>query len=193
VYAMTERPGIDFTPGSIQTTERDLDIAVNGKGWIAVQDEQGEEAYTRAGSLVITPEGLLTTNTGLPVLGDGGVITIPAAEKVDIGADGTISVVPFGEDAKTLVTIGRLKLVNPPLSDLEKRSDGLIHLKPEADEPVVDANITILQGAIEGSNVSGIGAMVDMIELAKNYELQVKVMKAVDDNSGVATKLMQIS
>ena len=193
VYAMTERPGIDFTPGSIQTTERDLDIAVNGEGWIAIQDEQGEEAYTRAGSLVITPQGLLTTNTGLPVLGDGGVITIPAAEKVDIGADGTISVVPFGEDAKTLVTIGRLKLVNPPLSDLEKRSDGLIHLKPEADEPVVDANITILQGAIEGSNVSGIGAMVDMIELAKNYELQVKVMKAVDDNSGVATKLMQIS
>ncbi|BCG65264.1 MAG: flagellar basal-body rod protein FlgF [Methyloprofundus sp.] len=193
VYAMTEKPGTDFTPGPIQTTGRDLDVAINGEGWIAVQGADGQETYTRAGDLRVTPEGFLQTGTGEAVLGEEGPIVIPDADKIDIGSDGTITIIPLGEDATTLLNVDRIRLVKPDLKDLEKQNDGLLHLKAGAEPPVVDASISLLQGAVEGSNVGAVAAMVEMIELSKNYELQVKVMKAADEKSGAATKLMQMS
>ncbi|NOQ15601.1 MAG: flagellar basal-body rod protein FlgF [Methyloprofundus sp.] len=193
VYAMTEKPGTDFTPGPIQTTGRDLDVAINGEGWIAVQGADGQETYTRAGDLRVTPEGFLQTGTGEAVLGEEGPIVIPDADKIDIGSDGTITIVPIGEDATTLLNVDRIRLVKPDLKDLEKQNDGLLHLKEGVEPPVADAGITILQGAVEGSNVGAVAAMVEMIELSKNYELQVKVMKSADEKSGAATKLMQMS
>ncbi len=193
VYAMTERPGTDLTPGALQRTGRDLDVAIDGGGWLAVQDKTGNEAYTRAGELRVTPEGFLQTGAGDAVIGDNGPIVIPQADKIDIAIDGTISIIPTGSDATTLLVIGRVKLVKPENKDLEKLSDGLMHLKEGADAPVADANISLVQGSLEGSNVSAVDAMVEMIELARNYELQVKVMKTADENSGAATKLMQMS
>lgn len=193
VYAMTERPGSDFTPGPIQTTGRDLDVAINGEGWLAVQGSDGQEAYTRAGDLRVTPEGFLQTGRGESILGNDGPIVIPAADKIDIGVDGTISIIPLGENATTLLNVDRIRVVDPDLNDLEKRHDGLMHLKSGVNPPVVGANITLMQGAVEGSNVGAVDAMVEMIELAKNYELQVKVMKSADEQSGAATKLMQMS
>lgn len=193
VYAMTERPGTDLTPGALQTTGRDLDVAINGDGWLAVQDKEGKEAYTRAGELRVTPEGFLKTGAGDAVFGENGAIAIPPAHKVEIGVDGTISIIPAGSDATTLLVVDRIKLVKPELKDLEKLEDGLMHLKEGAAPPVADANIKLVQGSVEGSNVSAVDAMVEMIELAKNYELQVKVMKTADENSGAATKLMQMS
>jgi len=193
VYAMTERPGTDLTPGPLQTTGRDLDVAINGDGWLAVQDKEGKEAYTRAGELRVTPEGFLQTGSGDAVLGENGAIAIPPADKIDIGVDGTISIIPTGSDITTLLVVDRIKLVKPELKELEKRDDGLMHLKEGVKPPVADANINLVQGSVEGSNVSAVDAMVEMIELAKNYELQVKVMKTADENSGAATKLMQMN
>lgn len=193
VYAMTERPGTDFSPGSIHTTGRDLDVAVNGDGWIAVLNQDGKEAYTRAGNLRVTPQGILQTGAGQPVLGDNGPLAIPGADKLEIGRDGTISIIPIGDNATTLVQVGRIKLVNPALSDLEKLNDGLMSLKEGVDAPQADANIVLVQGALEGSNVNAIDAMVEMIELARNFELQVKVMQTVDDNSGASSRLMQMA
>lgn len=192
VYAMTENPGMNMAPGSIQTTGRNLDVAINGSGWIAVQGQDGRESYTRAGNLRVTPEGLLQTGTGLKVLGNGGPIAIPPADKLTIGLDGTISIIPLGDNASTLAVVDRIKLVNPPLDDLDKKSDGLIYLKNgTVAEP--DANVSLLQGALEGSNVNAISAMVEMIELARNFELQTKVMTQTDENSGVSAKLMQMA
>ncbi len=194
VYAMTERPGTDLTPGPLQTTGRDLDVGINGDGWLAVQDKDGKEAYTRAGELHVTPEGFLQTGTGDAILGENGIgIAIPAADKIDIGVDGTISIIPTGSDITTLLVVDRIKLVKPELKELEKLGDGLMHLKEGVKPPVADADIHLVQGAVEGSNVSAVDAMVEMIELARNYELQVKVMKTADENSGAATKLMQMS
>lgn len=193
VYAMTERPGTDLTPGALQRTGRDLDVAIDGGGWLAVQDKTGNEAYTRAGELRVTPEGFLQTGAGDAVIGDNGPIVIPQADKIDIATDGTISIIPTESDATTLLVVGRVKLVKPDNKDLEKLNDGLMHLKEGADAPVADANISLVQGSLEGSNVSAVDAMVEMIELARNYELQVKVMKTADENSGAATKLMQMS
>src|SRR5262245_53806053 len=75
VFVVDSTRGADFTPGSIQHTGRDLDIAVQGQGWIAVQDADGREAYTRAGSLETNENGVLQTRSKRPVLGDGGPIS----------------------------------------------------------------------------------------------------------------------
>jgi len=194
VYAMIEKPGTDYTPGAMQTTGRDLDVAINGKGWIAAQggDYDSKEAYTRAGDLRITPEGQLKTGAGLKVLGQNGQITIPPAEKVTIGSDGTISIIPMGSgNATTLVQIDRIKLVNPDIKDLEKQGDGLFHTK--SGEPLpADASVSLNTGTLEGSNVNAFVAMTEMMELSKNFELQTKVMKTVDENASMSAKLMQM-
>ena len=192
VYAMAERPGSDFSAGPIHTTGNDLDIAIKGEGWFAVEGENGKEAYTRSGDLRITPEGRLETGSGKAIYGDDGPISIPPAEKIDIGTDGTISIIPLGENETTVAVIGRIKMVKPDLDNLEKRSDNLIYTK---DGSVLAANVDVhlIQGALEGSNVNTVSALVEMIELARNFELQTKVMKNIDDNSGVSAKLMQMA
>ncbi len=192
VYAMAERPGTDLSPGTMQQTGRELDVAIQGDGWLAVQGPDGKEAYTRAGDLRITPEGLLQTGTGLQVLGQDGPITIPPAQKLEIGKDGTISMVPLGANASNTAVIDRIKLVNPDLKNMEKLNDGLMHLK---DKKTAEAStdVSLVQGALEGSNVNTIGAMVDMIELSKNFELQTKVMKSADENASASARLMQLA
>jgi len=195
VYAMLEKPGTDFTPGAMQTTGRDLDVAINGEGWIAVRggDYDSKEAYTRAGDLRITPEGVLRNGMGLEVLGqDNAPITIPPAEKVTIGTDGTISIIPMGSgNATTTVQVGRIKLVKPDIANLEKLGDGLLHTKDGQPLPA-DANVSLNTGVLEGSNVNAFVAMSEMIELSKNFELQTKVMKTVDENAAASAKLMQM-
>ena len=192
VYAMTERPGSDFNMGAIQTTGNDMDIAIKGDGWLAVEDSEGKEAYTRAGELQITPDGRLLTGTGTAIFGNDGPISIPPAEKINIGSDGTISIIPAGGNSADLAVIDRIKTVKPDLDNLEKRNDGLMHTK-DGQVLQASADITLIQGALEGSNVNAVSALVDMIELAKNFELQTKVMKSADENSGVSAKLMQMA
>jgi flagellar basal-body rod protein FlgF len=191
VYAMAERPGIDFENGTVQTTGRDLDVSIQGDGWLAVQAEDGTEAYTRAGDLRTTPDGLLITGTGLPVMGGGGPVTLPESEKIEIGVDGTISIIPLGDSAATLSAIDRIKLVNPSLADVEKGKDGLFRLKSGADAQA-SAEVRLVSGSVEGSNVSVVSAMVDMIELARNFELQVKMMKTVSENEATSAQLMRL-
>lgn len=192
VYAMTERPGSDFSSGPIQVTERELDVAISGEGWIAVQGKDGAEAYTRAGDLRITAQGQLQTGSGLQLLGNDGPIAIPPARKVEIGRDGTISIIPLGENSTTLAVIDRIKLVNAPDDTFIKRNDGLMYTQ-QGEALQADGNVNLVQGALEGSNVNAISAMVEMIELARQFELQTKVMKNSDDNAGVTAKLMQMA
>lgn len=192
VYAMTENHAIDFSSGTIQQTDRELDISLQSDGWIAVQAENGEEAYTRAGDLHATPDGLLLTGTGLAVLGGGGPISIPPSEKMEIGNDGTISVIAIGDSAATLAVIDRIKLVNPDFSELIKGKDGLFRMK---DGSAADANaeVRIVSGSIEASNVSIVDSMVTMIELSRNFEMQVKMMETISKNEEASAQLMRIS
>ncbi|HEC17337.1 MAG TPA: flagellar basal body rod protein FlgF [Sedimenticola sp.] len=190
VYAMSERPGIDFTPGPVQPTGRDLDVAVRGQSWIAVQAKDGGEALTRAGDLQIDANGLLTTGTGLPVLGNGGPVAIPPAEKIEIGADGTISIRPLGQTPQELAIIDRIKLVTPSLAELEKGLDGLVRLKDgRPAEPDAEARLTT--GALEASNVNTVKALVDMIELARRFEMQVKMMKTAQEMDTASDSLLK--
>lgn len=189
VYAQTGDAGVDLTPGSVSMTGRDLDVAINGEGLMAVQGVNGNEAYTRAGDLQITSEGLLQTGAGHPVLGDGGPITVPPYQKLEIGADGTISIQPLGQSPSTLAVVGRIKLVNPLKDQLTKGDDGLIHLK-DGSAATADAAVHLVSGALEGSNVKSVDAMVTMIELARQYEMQVKIMKEAQQNDADSAKLM---
>ncbi len=192
VYATAQDAGVNFNPGSLVSTGRDLDVAVNGDGWLAIQAPDGTEAYTRAGNFSVDSLGRLTTGAGYPVIGNGGPITIPAYTKLDIATDGTISILPLGQTADALATVDRLKLVNPDLAGLEKGEDGLIRQK-DGGVAVADANIKVISGSLEGSNVNSVSALVRMIELARQYEAQIKVMKNAESNDEASASMIRMS
>jgi flagellar basal-body rod protein FlgF len=191
VYAMAERPGTDFTYGSLLATGRDLDVAVKGEGWIAVQGPDGREGYTRAGDLRISTAGLLENGAGHLVLGNSGPIAIPPAEKIEIGADGTVSIQPIGQSAGSLTVVDRIKLVNPPLQDLMKDGDGLMRTKDDSVLPP-DAAVGLSAGTLEASNVNPVDAMVNMISLARQFEMQVKMMRASQENDASAAQILRM-
>lgn len=189
VYAMTERPGTDFSPGVLQETGRDLDVAVNGEGWIAVQTPEGGEAYVRTGRLNIDALGVLRTADGFPVLGNGGPIAVPPEEKVEVGLDGTVSIRILGEDPNLLVTVDRLKLVKPDLGQLKKGTDGLI--RAEGAPPDVDATVQIVSGFLEASNVSAVDEMTSILALSRQFELNVKMMRTAEEDSRAMARILQ--
>jgi len=190
-FATAEGIGVTFDKGTIQTTGRPLDVAVNGDGWIAVQGPDGQEAYTRAGNLHVNINGQLMTGADHPVLGESGPIIVPEYEHLDIGTDGTVSIRPIGQQPNTLSTIGRIKLVSPDHATLVKGPDGLLRTR---DDSAVDpsTDVTLIGGALESSNVNSIEAMVNMISLARQFEVQVKVMKTAEDNDASTTRIMNL-
>lgn len=172
------RPGgVDLTPGPIMTTGNPLDVAIEGPGLFAVEARNGEEAYTRAGAFEVDPAGILRTGDGNIVLGDGGPLALPPFEQVVIGDDGTISVRPRGAGGAQLAQIGRLRLVNPDPAQVIKRDDGLLALS-SGQAAVSAAEVRVVSGALEGSNVNAVGAMVRQMDLARQFEAQMKLMNA---------------
>jgi flagellar basal-body rod protein FlgF len=192
VYALSEGMDVDYAPGALITTGRDLDVAVNGDGWIAVQASDGSEALTRSGELRIDSNGLLTTAAGHPVMGNAGPVAVPPFEKLEIGTDGTLTVQPLGQSPNTLAVVDRIKLVNPDISRMEKREDGLIQLQG-AEPAVPDAQVRLLTGGLESSNVNSVEAMVNMIRLARQFELQIKMMSTSEQNDEATAQIMRIS
>lgn len=192
VYSTPLPDQVDYKPGDIITTNRELDIAIRDRGWLAVQSANGKEAYTRAGNLQRSPEGLLTTLKGDLVLGDGGPISIPPAAKIVIGDDGTVSVQPQGQSGETTAQVGRIKLVDPPLDKLKKDIDGLFyHIDGEAVQ--ADSSVKVVAGALEQSNVSAIGSLVEMMELSRAYEIQVNLMKAAEDMADSSSQVVDVT
>ena len=190
VYATDSSVGWDNSVGAQISTGNPLDIAVSGPGFIAVQDETGKEAYTRAGDLHVDPNGQLLTAAGLQVLGDSGPISVPPANSISIAPDGTVSIVPLGQTPLAAANVGRIKLVNPAAGTIARGSDGLFH-STSGDPAPADATTTITPGVLESSNVNLASAMVNMIELSRRFDLQIKALHAADDNSASSSKLLQ--
>ena len=192
VFAMSERPATDFRAGSLQETGRDLDVAIGGKGWIAVQTPDGSEAYVRTASLNIDALGVLRTGNGLPVMGNAGPIAVPPEQKVEIGQDGTISIRALGEDPNVLAEVDRIKLVNPDPKSMEKGTDGLIRVKGQP-EVEADATVQVTSGFLEASNVNAVEEMTAILSLSRQFELSVKMMRTAEDNSSAMARVLQIS
>lgn len=188
--AVAQVDGWDFSPGVPTTTGRELDLAVQGNGWIAVQSPDGSEGYTRAGDLRLDADGLLTTARGYPVLGDGGTISVPPNAKLEIGTDGTVSVIPLGQGSKTVSAVGRIKLVAPDQKQLQLGSDGLMHLRGGGSADA-DASVHVMPGTLESSNVNPAEALARMIDLSRQFEMQIKSIHTTDENAQAANKLLE--
>lgn len=192
VYNQDNSRGIDFSSGTLQQTGRELDIAIKGNGFIEIQSPDGSSSYTRAGDLRVSSLGVLETGAGHPIMGNGGPIAIPPFQKLEIGADGTISILPTGQEATTLAEVDRIKLVNPNSQDLVKGDDGLLrHVTGESFE--ADASVTVASGVLEASNVNIVAELIDMIEMARNFELHVKFMQSLEENESATTQLLRLS
>lgn len=193
VYAITEGRGSDVSSGSLMSTGGELDVAINGKGWFAVQGLDGGEGYTRAGDLRITHGGLLTTASGHPVVGNsGGPITIPPYEKIDIGSDGTISIRPVGQAPSTLAVVDRIKMVQPDDEKIRKGEDGLFRMN-DGTKAISDGRVSMTSGVLETSNVNVVASMVSMMELAKKFEMQIKVMEKANEINTASQQIMKMS
>lgn len=189
-YAMSERPGTDFSDGPMVDTGRDLDIAVKGDGWIAVQTPDGGEAYTRSASMNIDALGVLRAGNGLPVMGNGGPIAVPPQEQIEIGADGTISIRSMGEGPRVMAQIDRIKLVKPDMSNMEKGPDGLIHTK-DGKPAGADADVQVESGFQQASNVNAVEEMTEVLALSRQFELHIKMMKTAEDDDAASARVLQ--
>jgi flagellar basal-body rod protein FlgF len=191
-FVVDSTTGSDFRSGAIQHTGRELDVAVQGEGWLAVQAEDGSEAYTRNGSLRLDENGVLRSASGLSVVGDGGPLSIPPGRNLAVAKDGTISLVPDGSAATGLTSIGRLKLVNPPEAELTRGDDGLFRMK-DGSTADADPKVTVISGSLESSNVNVVDGMVNMISLARQFEMQMKLLQNAESNDNKATQLLSLS
>lgn len=184
--------GWDSSQGSVQQTGNPLDVALHQDNWLAVQAPDGSETYTKAGDLSIDTNGQIRTGSGLSVLGDGGPVVVPPGSKVAIGNDGTVSVIPPGGNAAAPAMVGRLKVVTAGHDQLQRGEDGLFRAVSGRPQPQPAAGDVLTSGALEGSNVNLAGAMVNMIQLARQFDLQTKIMRTAEDNASAATSLLKM-
>ncbi|MEB0041396.1 MULTISPECIES: flagellar basal body rod protein FlgF [unclassified Pseudomonas] len=189
-YALSERPGTDLSEGAMMETGRDLDVAVKGGGWIAVQTPDGGEAYTSTASMNVDALGVLRNGNGLPVMGNGGPIAVPPEQQIEIGADGTISIRSLGESPKVMAQIDRIKLVKPDLSNMEKGPDGLLHTK-DGKPAAVNGDVQVESGFLHASNVNAVEEMTQVLALSRQFELHIKMMKTAETNDESVARVLQ--
>lgn len=181
----------DMNPGSINSTGRPLDIAMQGDALLAVQAPDGAEAYTRRGDLQLTESGLVTTGDGYPVMGQAGPLTLPAADQIRIADDGGVWIVPPGGDPLQPQQVDRLKIASPQGSEIVKHNDTLFHVRGGGVLPN-DPESRLTTGALEGSNVNMTQALVDMIETSRAWEAQVKLITTAQELDESSARIMQM-
>ena len=184
-------PGADMSQGTMDYTERPLDVAVQQDGWLAVRTADGSEAYTRNGNIQISSTGQLTIQ-GNPVMGDGGPIAVPQGAEITIAADGSITVLNGGDAPNATVQLGRLKLVKATGQEVTRGDDGMFR-PTAAAQAQRGAALKVMPGVLEGSNVKPVETMVDMISNARRFEMQMKVISNVDENEQKANQLLNMS
>lgn len=193
VFSLAERPGQSFQHGSLQTTGRELDVAIQGDGWLTVQDKDGKEAYTRNGSLQVSPLGVLQTSNGLNVLDTTGQpITLPMPlEKIQITEDGTINARLQGDAPSATQNLQQIKLVNPTNKDMEKGEDGLFR-RTDGKTETASATVRLASGALENSNVNVVEELTNLIKLQRQFETQIKMMSTAEKNDESQNQLLKL-
>lgn len=182
----------DFTPGPLQATGRELDVAVQGKGWFAVQTPNGE-AYIRSASLQVDATGQLVTGGGFPVLTAGGPISVPAEDQdIVLGRDGTITAIPRTGSKANATVVGQLKLVNPDEKQLIKGDFGSFTLR-NGQPAAVDENVQMATGMLEGSNVNGASTLINLISAQRQFDMQIRLLQSADQNAQKAAQILTLS
>jgi flagellar basal-body rod protein FlgF len=190
VYSLAERGAIHDRPGVTITTGKALDVAIDGDGWIVTQREGGVSELTRSSELHVSPDGMLTTGQGAYVMGETGPISVPPSENIEIGFDGTVSIRPLGGSASELEQLDRISLVRmEPGSVIKDVAGRMVPRNGVIPEP--DGEIRIRSGILEGSNVSAVEELVSMIELTRQFEMQVKMMSEVEDAARASDQLLK--
>lgn len=190
VFALEATAGHLDTPGPAMRTDRSLDVMAKDGAWFAVQGLDGTEAYTRNGHVEVATDGTLTTGNGLQILSsDGSPITSPAGAELTVQPDGTVSAKIGNQPANA---IGRLKLVVPTGEDpLVRSGDGLF--RTLSGDPLNNEDTARVQaGMLEGSNVNAIEAMVGMIQTARQFEAQTRLMQTAESNDRSAGQLLNM-
>jgi flagellar basal-body rod protein FlgF len=193
VFATRGAAAIDTKSGTLIPTDRALDVAVDGAGYIAGTAGDGSTVLTRRGDLTVDPNGVLRNGDRVAIQGDTGPITIPAFDMIQIGQDGTISIVPQGAEAGSAPVIaGRIQLVSLNQGDIVKGLDG--NLRPRAGVTAQpDANVKLSSNFLETSNVNTVESMIEMIESSRAYEMKVKMLATVKELDSETAKLMRPS
>jgi len=189
-YSLDERPATDFTAGAIKVTGREMDIVTKENGFMAIQSPAGDEALVRTASMQTLQTGELVDVQGNPILNEGGApIIVPPYRSMAIGDDGTISIVPADAPSNQLVVLDQIRLVQPDPKQLEKGLDGFIR---NTGEELGQANVKVISGALETSNVNTAEALVNMIELSRKYEMQVKMMATSKNHGQKSDQLLNV-
>lgn len=192
-YSVDSTPVADLKPGPLQQTGRNLDVALQSNGFIAVQDDTGQEAYTRNGHFEVSSEGLLTTVGGRLVLGDGGPISIPPDNDIVIADDGTVSATPVNGSRKNATNVGRIKLVDFPEDgssiSMIRGDDSLFRASDGSNLPL-NESVRIASGALEASNVNAVEMLVNMISVARQFEIHMKLLQNAEANARAADQLI---
>lgn len=183
-------PGADLRAGPLMQTGRPLDVALRGDGWLTVQTLDGSEAYTRVGNLQVGADGQMMTMDSLPLLGDSGPLVVPPGSSLVVAEDGMVTALGAGDPAVGAAEVGRLKLVNPAANTLVRGDDGLFRMQAGTAAAPADPKVRLLSGALEGSNVNAVEAMVDMIANARRFEMQMKTLQTAESNDQQANKLL---
>ncbi|MDT8438401.1 MAG: flagellar basal body rod protein FlgF [Wenzhouxiangellaceae bacterium] len=190
VATINEGSGADLAPGAAIATGNPLDVTIQGEGWFVVQVPGGGEALSRRGDFEIDANGVLRNGAGMPLMGETGPVAIPPYETVTFGVDGTISIVPIGQDPDAPAVLDRLLLVRPDdPAQLQRGADGLFRL-PNDEIPPPAADIRLLTGHLEASNVNLAQTMVEMISLQRQFEMQVRMLRMASDNADSSAMLL---
>lgn len=180
----------DMSGGTLSQTGRSLDLAIQGEGWFTLVDDQGNEAYSRAGNFHVDGQGVLRAANGMMVSGDGGPVTVPDYQQLVVADNGYISVLPDGADQDQMMVVGNLKLVNPPAGQLSKGEDGLFRIAG-GEGAEVDPAVSIVSGYLEGSNVNAVSEMVSFMTLGRGFEMQLKMMQSAESVAEAGDTLLR--
>lgn len=179
-----------FNPGSLQTTDQPLDMAINGRGFFQILTPDGTVAYTRDGTFHLNSEGQVVTANGFPL--EPAIVVPPETQSFTVGEDGTVSITVAGDAA--VQVIGNIQIadfINPAGLQavgnnlfLETAASGA----PQVGQPGMNGLGSVLQETLENSNVSTVEELVNMITTQRAYEMNSKVISTADSMLGFVTQ-----
>jgi flagellar basal-body rod protein FlgF len=186
---------IKLRPGAFMATGRDLDIALNEQAVLGVSSRDGQLAFTRRGDLRVNVQGVLENGSGFAVRGeDGGAINVPPGADLRISSDGSIYARDPAQGNAPEILVGRLLLRDAADVRLERREDGLfqIEAKPGQDITNGERPPSLTAKALEGSNVNAMEVMIKLMDQARSFEQQVRIIKESKSGDEAGASMLKL-